>query len=243
MKRAIVDGDMLAYRVAFSCESETKWTDDLWTLFTSESAMKNEVYKFFDNLCDTLDVGRVIPVFSPKTNFRYELFPDYKANRKDKRKPLGLRWLIDWVLHEYAGLMAEGMEADDLIGIICTRAPDETIAVSGDKDFGTLPITWYNPLSEELVTTTPEEARNFHLVQTLAGDAADGYLGVRGTGVVTAKKLLDKKGYTWETVVSAYEKAGMDADDALLTGRLAYILHNKDYNAETKEISLWEPEL
>lgn len=238
---AIVDGDMLAYRVAFSCERETKWGDDLWTMTTSESAMKVEVYRFFDSIVERLEVGAVLPVFSPRSNFRMDLFPDYKANRKDKRKPMALRWLIDWVRETYCGLEAENMEADDLIGIMCTRDPESTIAVSGDKDFGTLPITWYNPLKEELKVTTPEEARRFHLVQTLAGDATDGYMGVRGVGAVTAVKLFDKKGYTWDAILGAYEKGGMDEEDALLTARLAYILHDKDYNEETKEITLWEP--
>ena len=41
--------------------------------------------------------------------------------------------------------------------------------------------------------------------------------------------------------MGAYEKAGMTEDDALLTARLAYILHDKDYNEKTKEITLWTP--
>ena len=241
MKQLIIDGDMLAYRAAFSCEVETKWDEDHWTLTSSETEMMAEVDRFFDNLSKNLGSDTIVPVFSPRENFRLDLFPDYKAHRKDKRKPLGLRWLIEWVKSAYDGLTAENMEADDLMGIICTRDPEGTIAVSGDKDFGTLPITWYNPLKEEMKTTTPEEGRNYHLVQTLAGDAADGYMGVRGIGEVTARKLFGKKGYDWEVVLEAYAKADMDEEDALLTARLAYILHDKDYNEETKEITLWEP--
>ena len=241
MKQLIVDGDMLAYRAAFSCEVVTKWDEDHWTLTSSETEMMAEVDRFFDNLSKNLGSDAIVPVFSPRENFRMDLFPDYKIHRKDKRKPLGLRWLIEWVKSAYDGLTAENMEADDLIGIICTRDPEGTIAVSGDKDFGTLPITWYNPLKEEMKTTSPEEGRNYHLVQTLAGDAADGYMGVRGIGEVTARKLFGRKGYDWGVVLEAYAKADMDEEDALLTARLAYILHDKDYNEETKEITLWEP--
>ena len=241
MKQLIVDGDMLAYRAAFSCEVETKWDEDHWTLTSSETEMMAEVDRFFDNLSKNLGSDTIVPVFSPRENFRMDLFPDYKAHRKDKRKPLGLRWLIEWVKSAYDGLTAENMEADDLMGIICTRDPEGTIAVSGDKDFGTLPITWYNPLKEEMKTTSPEEGRNYHLVQTLAGDAADGYMGVRGIGEVTARKLFGRKGYDWGVVLEAYANAGLTEDYALMTARLAYILHDKDYNEETKEITLWEP--
>ena len=241
MKQVIVDGDMLAYRAAFSCEVETKWDEDHWTLTSSETEMKSEADRFFDNLGEKLGSDTILPVFSPRENFRLDLYPSYKAHRKDKRKPLALRWLIEWIGIAYSGVTADNMEADDLIGILCTRDPEGTIAVSGDKDFGTLPITWYNPLKDELKSISPEEARCYHLVQTLSGDAADGYAGVKGIGEVTARKLFEKKGYSWEVVLEAYSKVDMDEEDALLTARLAYILHDKDYNEATKEITLWNP--
>ena len=133
------------------------------------------------------------------------------------------------------------MEADDLIGIMCTRDPNNTIAISGDKDFATLPITWYNHLKGIRVTTTPEQAKYNHFIQTLAGDPVDGYSGVKGIGVKTAKRILDAEEPTWDTVVDAYEKADMTEQDALLNARLAYILQDKDYNEVTKEIKLWQP--
>jgi len=238
---AIIDGDMLIYRAGFSCEVETKWGEDLWTLHTSEATLKNEVHTFVGNLRKKLKLEDVKIVFSPKSNFRYALFPEYKANRKGKRKPMGLRALRDWILESYDSCVAEDMEADDLIGIMCTRDPENTIAVSGDKDFGTLPIKWYNHLKDELTTTSQEDADKFHLLQTMAGDTVDGYAGIKGVGTVTAARLLDKKGATWGTVLEAYEKAGMTEDDALLTARLAYILQDKDYDPVTKKITLWSP--
>ena len=55
------------------------------------------------------------------------------------------------------------------------------------------------------------------------------------------KKLMDKKGYTWDTVVGAFEKAGQTEEDALVNARLAYILQHKDYDNDTKKINLWNP--
>tara|TARA_R110002110_G_scaffold132160_5_gene313480 strand:+ start:1495 stop:2223 length:729 start_codon:yes stop_codon:yes gene_type:complete len=241
MKTILLDADMLVYRAAFASETETKWDEDTWTLTCKESDMKREVITFMYNLSETMDSTDIVPVFSTSTNYRYGLWPDYKANRKDKRKPVGLKWLIGWVTETYKGISEPNIEADDWIGILATRDPENTIAVSGDKDFETLPVTWYNPLKNETKTTSPEEARRFHLVQALAGDPADGYKGAKGVGIIGAKKLLDKQGYTWDTVVSAYTKAGQTEEDALLNARLAYILHDKDYNEDTKEITLWTP--
>ena len=237
----IIDGDMLLYRVGFACEVETNWGNDLWTLHTNLSEMKVEVISFIEKTKQRLSAEDAKIIFSPKRNFRYNLFPAYKANRKGKRKPMGMKPLRAWMDLEFDTETAENMEADDLIGIMCTYNPDDYIAVSGDKDFGTLPITWYDYLKDKLVFTTPEYADYFHYVQCLAGDTADGYPGVKGIGTKTAMKLLDKNGANWKTVVDAYKKADMTEDDALLTARLAHILQQHNYNKATKEIILWNP--
>ena len=78
-------------------------------------------------------------------------------------------------------------------------------------------------------------------MQTLAGDANDGYFGVTRVGLKTAEKILNKDGVEWQTVVNTYEKAGITEEDALLNARMAFILRDGYYNKETKEIKLWTP--
>jgi DNA polymerase-1 len=238
---AIIDGDMMAYRACFASEVETKWTDDLWTLHSTESSLVAEVSSFIKNIINKTKVDNVHIIFSPKLTFRNDLFPLYKANRKDKRKPMGLKFIREYVAKNYETTVAENMEADDLIGILCTKHPRKYIAVSGDKDFNTLPIRWYNHLKNEVIKNNKEEASQFHLVQALAGDTVDGYAGCSGIGAITARKLLDKNGYVWQTVVDAYTKKGQSEDEALMNARLAYILQKDDYDFNTKEIKLWTP--
>ena len=116
------------------------------------------------------------------------------------------------------------------------------VAVSGDKDFGTLNCEWFNFLKAETSHTTEEEADYNHLVQTLSGDSVDGFSGAKGIGAVTAMKLLDKHGATWSTVVDAYESKGQTEEEALLNARLSYILRSpKEYNEKEGEIKLWKP--
>ena len=87
-----------------------------------------------------------------------------------------------------------------------------------------------------------EEADNFHLIQTLTGDPTDGYGGVPKVGAVTAKRLLDKNGYTWETVVTCYEDAGMTEQDALMNAWMARLLRAENYCFRTNTIKkLWTP--
>ena len=54
----------------------------------------------------------------------------------------------------------------------------------------------------------------WHLIQTLAGDQTDGYGGVPGIGVKRAIALLDKDGYTWDTVVKAFKSKELDEETA-----------------------------
>ena len=241
MSKAVLDGDMIAYRAAFGSEHEIRWDDDLFTLHLDLNEALDKVHTALVAILHKLNTADYVTVFSPSKTFRHDLTPTYKANRKDKRKPLGLKVLMHEVYEMHNGMRHDNIEADDLIGIICT-GDDSCIAVSGDKDFATLPCKWYNFLKDEMSERTVEEANYNHLIQTLTGDSTDGYMGVKGIGPKTAEKLLTSKGATWSSIVDIYESKGMTEEEALLNARLAYILRSDDYDLETKQIKqLWNP--
>ena len=240
-RTAVIDGDMIVYRAGFSSERETKWNDDIWTLQSSEKEMQIIINDLVDYILEQTEVDDYLMAFSSPRNFRYKLFPEYKANRKTKRKPLGIESITNWSLYNHNGIQWNNVEADDIAGMLCAGNPD-MVAVSGDKDFATIPCEWFNFLTATTSYTTEEEADYNHLVQTLAGDSVDGYSGAKGIGIVGAQKLLDKHGATWETVVNAYESKDQTEEDALLNARLAFILRDKNkYNDKEGEITLWKP--
>lgn len=246
MKKIYIDGDMLLYRAAFAAEKEIKWDDDIFTVHADFSDLKDAYIMVADYISESLDAyeengDEITMVFSDRYTFRHELNLLYKAHRRDKRSPLGINDLREWVCDEWKSLRVDRLEADDVLGIIGSADPDGSIIVSGDKDFATVPCTWYNFLKDETRRITKEEADFQHLVQTLAGDATDGYFGVPRVGLKTAEKLLNAEGAEWQTVVNAYEKALMDEEDALLNARMAFILRDGYYNKDTKEITLWTP--
>ena len=218
-----------------------RWDDETWTLQTNMVEAKAEADRNIDTISNALKSKKIKVFFSPSRTFRHDLWPAYKANRKDKRKPLGIGELRDWMMQEYDSELYPNIEADDAIGIWATEDPENRVAVSGDKDFATLPIHWYNHLKDTLRIISKEEADHFHLVQSLMGDSTDGFGGIKGCGPMTAKKLLDKNGATWKTVVDAYKAKGETEYEALLTARLARILRAGDYNFDTHEITLWTP--
>jgi DNA polymerase-1 len=242
-KQIIIDGDMILYKAACAAQQEMRWDDDIWTLQTNMSEAKADADRQLLSIQKRLQSKDILVVFSPRTTFRHKMWPAYKQNRKDKRKPLGIGELKEWMLTEYNSTIYENVEADDAIGILCTEDPENRVAVSGDKDFGTLPIIWYNHLKDVLRTITVAEANYFHLVQSLMGDMTDGFAGCKGFGIRTAEKWLHKHGAYWESVVAAYESKGQTAEDALMNARLARILRAGEYDYETHEVTLWEPKV
>ena len=56
-----------------------------------------------------------------------------------------------------------------------------------------------------------------------------------------AETLFNKEGYSWATVVKAFEDKGLTEDDALLNARLARILTIDDYDTKRQEPILWTP--
>ena len=85
------------------------------------------------------------------------------------------------------------------------------------------------------------DGKKWHLVQTLSGDQTDGYSGVTGIGVKRATTLFEDKGYSWKTVVEAFEEKGMTEEDALLNARLARILTADDYDFKHNKPIPWTP--
>ena len=242
-KLLVIDGDMLLYKAASVAEQEIRWSDDIWTLETNMNVAKAEADRQIDEIKKDLNSDDILVVFSDKVTFRHKMFPAYKKNRSDKRKPLGIGELREWMMAEYPSELYPNLEADDAIGIIVTEDVENRVAVSGDKDFGTLPVMWYNHLKKILRTITVAEANFFHLVQSLMGDMTDGFAGCKGFGQITAEKWLRKHGAYWESVVEAYESKGSDGEDALMNARLARILRAGEYDKETHEVTLWNPKV
>ena len=136
---------------------------------------------------------------SGERNFRYEVYPEYKANRTAP-KPRHLKDLKDYLIQRYNAVVADGCEADDLLGIAQT---DDTIICSIDKDLRQVPGNhysfeisgksslgkiWVRP-AEKVYVSPIEGIRHFYY-QTIVGDATDNLKGVVGAGKVTATNLL-----------------------------------------------------
>jgi DNA polymerase-1 len=168
----------------------------------------------------------MILFFSDSENFRKKIDPAYKGHR-NRKKPCGYRRVINELARHYEVIKLNTLEADDALGIYATENKGNIIC-SPDKDMLQIPGQVFN--MKETVTVTPEEGKRWHYIQTMAGDATDGYSGIPGIGVKRAAALLDQHGLKWSTVVDAFKEKDLGEDVALMNARLAKILTNEEYD-------------
>ena len=250
MMNLIFDADMLLFVSFLACEQPVHWGNDIWTLHCD----MREATTYFSNFAKELS-DKILDHYKYKGEYRWfmcltdkdhvnfrneEVFKDYKGNRTSKRRPICFNPMREWIRENFVCYMEPHLEADDCCGLLTKELEGDYVLVSGDKDFRAIDGKFYDFMRNEYFETTKEDARRWHLKQTIMGDTTDNYKGAPGFGEVKATRLLDELGYTWDTVLRAYKG---DAEEALKNARLAYILHEKgDYDWKTGSIRLWEPD-
>jgi 5'-3' exonuclease len=218
---ALIDGDMLCYRIGFACNKE------------SEEVATSTMYSFIADIMMELDEAEEVEVFlSGKTNFRFDIAvtEPYKGNRAGKEKPIHFQALRDYLVEEWDADVSVDQEADDTIAIRATELGDEGIIVSLDKDFDQVVGWHYNFAKKRLYYIEQDEGDLNFYMQFLMGDRIDNIIGVKGIGCVKAAKLLDGK-TPYEMYQVCVEHLGEER--ALENGRLLYL--------RRKEGELWMP--
>ncbi|MCL2829255.1 MAG: DNA polymerase I [Betaproteobacteria bacterium] len=170
------------------------------------------------------NVGYKAVVFDAKgKTFRNEWYPEYKANRPPMPESLVAQIgplheciaALGWPL-----LMESGVEADDVIGTLATRAAAagiEVVISTGDKDLAQLVgprVTLVNTMSNETLDKAGVQAKfgvpPERIVDYLAlvGDTSDNVPGVAKVGPKTAQKWLSQYGSLDGVVAHASEIGG-----------------------------------
>jgi len=215
MAIAIIDGDILCYD-ACSPRWRKKAVDGVVTQhldangnrvpfeFTPEEDREyleecwENLLKLLEELKSKLFCKEHIMAVKGTKEFRCELYPEYKANRK-KRDPSyasqtrvvpELRKLL--VLNDLA-IAAQYREADDYVriwAIECRKAGIPYFVCSIDKDLKCIPGKYYHMKSKKVIEISEIEASRHYYEQLLKGDPTDNIPGIPGVGDKTAKSLV-----------------------------------------------------
>lgn len=172
----------------------------------------------------------------PGKTFRSDLYPEYKAHRKETPEDLIPQIKLIQKLLTEVGLPSfgvPGFEADDVVGTLATRYSQdaEIYIVSGDKDFMQLLNQRVKMCSlkkgDDYVILGDDAVRDYFGVDphqvidvlALRGDASDNVPGVRGIGEKKAAEIIREFG----SLKDVYEKldtvANLRNRNALEAGR------------------------
>jgi len=257
----LIDGSGYVYRAFYAIPPMNRKKDMLPT---------NAVYGFTSMLMNFVKKNHpdyIVVVFdATRRNFRNEIYPEYKANRKETPEELKPQFpIIRQAVASFnmRAVEKEGFEADDIIATYTkegVRQGFKVQVVSADKDLMQLmgeDVEIYDPMKEKLLGqedvlkkffVTPDKVID---VQALAGDTSDNVPGVSGIGPKTAGELintfgsLEKLYENLETLPASKKKERLTADkeNAFISKKLVTLCPNVPELPCIDELALMCPEV
>lgn len=220
------------YRVAQSNESTLMVVDALNLAFRWKHAKSTEFVsdyiKVVESLQKSYKAGKVIIVCDQgSSSYRKALYPEYKANRKEKQEQqteqekaefeaffaeFNSTMLAIQAEGKFPLLRFQGVEADDLAAYITKKAYNYGITdiwlISSDKDWDTLIDTHVSRFSYVTRKETTlanwsthydcEHPTEYISIKCLNGDTGDNITGVKGIGPKRASDLIKEYGSAFD---------------------------------------------
>lgn len=217
MHTALVDADILNYRIGFATNNEPEDT----AISTMAGFLEDLI------MVDLPTVQQWELYLTGKTNFRTEIATTapYKGNRKGRDKPTHFHLLREYLVSAWDAHVVEGMEADDVLAIRATEMGDDSVIVTLDKDLDQVEGWHYNFVKKNKYFIKKDEGLLNFYMQFLIGDAVDNIIGAKGIGPKKAYKLLVDKSEKemWDVVVEH-----LGEERAIENGHLLYMLRSHD---------------
>ena len=199
----LIDGNSLVFRAYYGVHGN---------LTRSDGLPIGAVYGFFNMILPTLANAKendsFVCVFdASRISFRQDIYPQYKANRRETPADLLQQSeLIRIGVHEMGipVLCIPGVEADDVIATLATQNCNKTNTtriITGDKDLMQLVsncVFLYDGMKDKEIHEN-EVVEKFNVkpnqvidVQSLMGDSTDNVPGVPGIGPKKAAELINE---------------------------------------------------
>jgi len=223
--KILIDGDILTYRAAFSCEGQP--------LEDAQDKIDEIVEEILEAVAFSATSENYEMFITGKGNFRFDVQPTYKQNRSGKPKPEHLQGLRDYLVEAYNAKVSSGQEADDDITIRAMELGPDAVIASIDKDFLQVPCHHYNLNKKTLVKVDEFEGLVFFYTQILMGDKADNVFGIKGVGPVKAGKMLYNKKTEYELYLSCIAAYEFDEEKVTENARLLWL--------RREEGQVWQP--
>lgn len=256
-KLVIIDGNAILHRAFHAMPPLT----------TKSGEPINAVYgliSMFLRVIQDLKPDAIAVAFDEKEpTFRHKEFREYQSQRPPTAEDLSSQFekARDFFKAAKVPIYSKpGYEADDVIGTIASKAKEDVVVVTGDRDMLQLindKVRLYMPVAgltnaklydaaaaTERMGVPPDEIPDY---KALVGDPSDNYPGVVGIGPKTAEKLLEK----YKNVDNIYahlsdieprirQKLEIKKDDAKLFHRLATIVRDVPIDINFEDMEKWK---
>lgn len=195
-KIALIDADGLIYIVAY-CKQKR---DGNGMPLLNDLGHPDYEYKTLEQCLEAMDdiIKNILLATNSEEyllfltvgkNFRYKIYPEYKANRKYSDKPEHFDAIKSYLIDHYGAVHHPDLEADDLCLIYRNAMPGSFIC-SPDKDMLGLEGTHYNYSKGTWHTVSETEAYTNFWSSMITGDTADNIKGIPGKGPAFVKRIL-----------------------------------------------------
>ena len=253
--RLIVDCDPLVYGMGFAAQGEPE--------HHAFNLVKGQLTKYMERFGSD-DISCHL-TGSRSSQWRPQLYPDYKASRLDKPKPEHYDAIRRYLIRHWNAKVSDGIEADDAVCLeaytykgysMRNHMPEQEerdemlpqcVIISIDKDLDQCPGWHFKPGT----TRYPKDwyyyvdrttAALWWGTQMLMGDDGDDIQGIPGIGPAKARDMMlkiDPECYDMASIaaeVSAnYHERGLELDDYIKTEVLVSMIQDDKDYADVRE--------
>ena len=214
----LIDADSIMYTSTyFPEESLLEFPTEEEQLEEAKYRTRTKLQEIQNNVEEWYNIVQTYIFIGGKGNFRYKIFPEYKANRKDTVKSPLLPYIKEYMIEELKAIESHGGEADDYIIDGISECSGNCVVSSIDKDVlyhsPNIPLydyRGYNDVLGEFKSISTKESRLARATQLVTGDSTDGVPGAKGVGKAWCDKNMhvDMTDYQFiKAIFLAYLKA------------------------------------
>jgi hypothetical protein len=213
----LIDADSIMYfSIYFPEDSIMFFPDEESQIEEAKFRVRNKLQEIQNNIEEWYNIISTLIFVGGGNNFRYKIFPEYKANRTKIIKSPLLPIIKQYMLQELGAIPSHGGEADDYIidGISLSGGNCVVSAIDKDVFYHAPEIPIYDYRSHDNVlgefkSISIKESRLARASQVVIGDSTDGIVGAFGVGKAWCDKNmhLDMTDYQFtKAVLKGYLK-------------------------------------
>lgn len=180
-KVALIDADTLIFYAIYNKKDEPEKSFD---------DCKKHIDDLIRNIVKFTKATHYLLFLTVGKNFRYGIYPEYKANRKKLDKPKYFEATREYLVSHYKAVYHFELEADDLCLIYNNKCTNSFIC-STDKDILKLKGMLFDYKNFKWINNSKEEADVYFWQSMITGDSIDNIKGIPKKGEKFAQQLTE----------------------------------------------------